>query len=429
MILRMARQRGLLLAAAAALLFSALVPAPVHADFWYPSFNRTIGLKLRGVAATTSCEGKIVSDNRTHPGYEYRSETHGKADTSDVPVNLVSVHSALVKVDAVASVMDVDPKDDAITNSLFAKFGHRDDYERSPSEKCPVRVRLTGSTTSSAGALWHVDRQAVMGGFETSFMFHITDPSRSCVSVKDRDFGLNSYKSCVVHGGDGIAFVIHGQGTNTVGLRADGLGYEGIPNSIALEMDTWYNPQRGDFLKDHVAIHSRGALPNLANEDGILGVPVPVPLGDGMIHAIKLQYMANMYNIPEAELEKLLPALTANQNSVTYIKDFGQYRRLGLLIIYVDDMANPLISLPINLNAALNLQEGVATVGFTAGTGRAYQKHDILSWYFCESETCLKSSMREEFSNLMHYHQQHGVFGGEPKGRQAEHWTYRVVDR
>ena len=158
-------------------------------------------------------------------------------------------------------------------------------------------------------------------------------------------------------------------------------------------------------------------------------VPVPVPLGDGRVHAVKYQYLANMYNIEEADLVKLLPALTANQNSVKYVKDFGQYRRLGLLIVYVDDFSTPLISLPINLNAALNLQEGLATVGFTAGTGRAYQKHDVLSWYFCESETCLKSSMKEEFSSKMHYHQQHGVFGGEPKGRQAEHWTYRVVDR
>ena len=37
-----------------------------------------------------------------------------------------------------------------------------------------------------------------------------------------------------------------------------------IANSIALEMDTWYNPQRGDFLVDHIAIHSRGGEENRA---------------------------------------------------------------------------------------------------------------------------------------------------------------------
>ena len=96
-------------------------------------------------------------------------------------------------------------------------------------------------------------------------------------------------------------------------------------------------------------------------------------------------------------------------NASRPLPDSSRCDQVQVFAGYVDDMDNPLISLPINLNAALNLQEGVATVGFTAGTGRAYQKHDILSWYFCESETCLKKSMKNEFSNLIHYHQQHGT--------------------
>lgn len=67
----------------------------------------------------------------------------------------------------------------------------------------------------------------------------------------------------MVHGGDGFALVIHGnyesqpgqnvgQGIHTLGEGGEGMGYHGIPNSLAIEFDTWYNPRTEDVFEDHV---------------------------------------------------------------------------------------------------------------------------------------------------------------------------------
>jgi hypothetical protein len=50
----------------------------------------------------------------------------------------------------------------------------------------------------------------------------------------------------------------------------------------------------------------------------------------------------------------------------------------GLLSVSLD--GRPVLSIPIDLENELGLNGGQATVGLTAGTGSAFQNHDILSW-------------------------------------------------
>ena len=72
--------------------------------------------------------------------------------------------------------------------------------------------------------------------------------------------------------------------------------------------------------------------------------------------------------------------------------DNEENRRVGTLVVWVDDIpktsndlsSKPILAIPINLSAVLDLREGTAWVGFTASTGRQFQKHDIVSWKFCE---------------------------------------------
>ncbi len=61
-------------------------------------------------------------------------------------------------------------------------------------------------------------------------------------------------QSCMVHGGDGFAFVVHldGNASSTIGQPGEGLGYAGIRNALVFEFDTWYNPDQGDHFTDHV---------------------------------------------------------------------------------------------------------------------------------------------------------------------------------
>ena len=53
---------------------------------------------------------------------------------------------------------------------------------------------------------------------------------------------IDHHKSCRVHGGDGFAFVMHGDdtGTSAIGEPGNSLGFGGINNALAIEFDTWW---------------------------------------------------------------------------------------------------------------------------------------------------------------------------------------------
>ena len=55
----------------------------------------------------------------------------------------------------------------------------------------------------------------------------------------------------------------------------------------------------------------------------------------------------------------------------------------GALSVFLDDLTNPALTIPnLDLSRLLLLDNGSAWVGFTAGTGAAWENHDILAWQF-----------------------------------------------
>jgi lectin family protein len=84
------------------------------------------------------------------------------------------------------------------------------------------RMGLTVIEPLQTGAAWLPAKQQVQGGFEAQFQWQITRISR--------------------RGTDGFAFVIHNVPLPfpgaAVGEGRNGLGYQGIPNSVAIEFDT-----------------------------------------------------------------------------------------------------------------------------------------------------------------------------------------------
>ena len=74
-------------------------------------------------------------------------------------------------------------------------------------------------------------------------------------------------------GADGFTFVIQnsdsslfgGGGSSALGSTGGGLGYAGIPNSLAVEFDTWFNPVLGDPNGNHISVHTAGTLQNTDN--------------------------------------------------------------------------------------------------------------------------------------------------------------------
>jgi hypothetical protein len=202
----------------------------------------------------------------------------------------------------------------------------------------PTGIRLTFSAPYQRGAVWLAGKQPIANGFQTTFQFRIAGIGGI---VEQSPFGLQA-------GGDGFAFVIQNYSVPVVGPFAGFLGYHGIPNSLAVEFDTWWNGEPGflDPNGNHVSVHTRGVAPNSVSESASLGQATQIPfLKDGATHVAQISYTP------------------------------------GALQVFVDDMTVPVLTIPnLNLASLLSLDNGSAWMGFTAGTGAAYEAHDILAW-------------------------------------------------
>jgi hypothetical protein len=167
-------------------------------------------------------------------------------------------------------------------------------------------------------------------------------------------------------------------------IHEDGehLGYGGISNSLAVEFDTWTNvdtQQSDDVYQDHISVHYGGS----SNRSTSLGYWRPHDIADGRVHAAKVQYL------PYVET-RYFELMTANENLIPYLKDNGEGRGIGTLAVFVDQGIvedRPLLALPVNLSLLLDLPDSLAYVGFTASTGRQWQKHEIERWEWCDSDT------------------------------------------
>jgi hypothetical protein len=199
--------------------------------------------------------------------------------------------------------------------------------------------RLMFGAPYEAGAVWRVDKQAVASGFQSTFQFQISGIGGI---VDSSPFGLQQ-------GGDGFAFVIQNYGIPVVGPPAGFLGYDGIPNSLAVEFDTWWNGEPGflDPNGNHISVHTRGTAPNSVSEAASLGQATAIPfLKDGAVHLASINYTP------------------------------------GTLSVFVDNLTTPVLTIGLNLSTLLSLDNGSAWVGFTSGTGATWENHDILSWQF-----------------------------------------------
>lgn len=193
------------------------------------------------------------------------------------------------------------------------------------------RLRLTPNAPQQTGGAWRTDKQVVGDGFETSFQFELSGGTS-----------------------DGFAFLVQNDNVDALygpGARLGfgGFGNEsgGIPNSLAIEFDTFPNAENNDPNGQHVSIQSRGLLPNSTNMLFSLGdATLPVAIRDTGVHSARIRYLP------------------------------------GQLSVYFDDSPAPVLTAPLDLGSLLSLDNGTAFVGFTAGTGDSSQNHDLLSWQF-----------------------------------------------
>jgi hypothetical protein len=149
-----------------------------------------------------------------------------------------------------------------------------------------------------------------------------------------------------LHGGsfeaDGMAFVLQPNAPTELGDFGGGLGYGRITPSIAVEFDTFDNGS-GDPGDNHVALTKNGEV-----REHLEFAQPPFDL-HGTAHRAWIVYKA-----PQRQLK-------------VFVAKHEDDSRPG----------HPLFKVRKNFG---NVLGGPAYAGFTAGTGGAFQDHDVLSW-------------------------------------------------
>ncbi len=260
-----------------------------------------------------------------------------------------------------------------------------------PVQSTHFAIQNTPPAPSQSASMWFSLPQKISNGFTSYFAFKIT-PSR------------NSFATA-----DGIAFVIQnsqnaaggsssgssacsgvGSGPNAVGAPGGCIGYGGIDNSVAVELDTFLNSwDPADHVvsnpnnDNHIAIQNCGAgLPNSPDHTGsclvnfnsgnaaqpALNNLLPVTLADGNVHEVVIVYSGPTEAVPNLLQVFIDPIFVAG----THTPAPG---------------ATPVLSGTYDISANLNLinsgsANDSAFVGFTSATGAAFEQHELMAWTF-----------------------------------------------
>jgi hypothetical protein len=207
--------------------------------------------------------------------------------------------------------------------------------------KTSNKLKLTNAKAWDGGSVWLKNRFSVKNDFKTTFQFIVKNGDNSFVD----DFSLP--------GADGIAFVIQNHSYPVLGEIGGSIGYTGITNSLAVEYDLYKNDY--DPNGNHIAVQSSGNLPNNPdhkNTSTTLGINDQI--------------------------------FTIEQDSTYFSKIEYEWnsKTLKIYIDKTDNFTTPALTINnLDLSTYLNLEDGeYVYIGFTAGTGEAFQEHYIFNW-------------------------------------------------
>jgi hypothetical protein len=197
------------------------------------------------------------------------------------------------------------------------------------------------SLSDQIGSVFYTNQVNVAQGFTTLFTMQIIPNSGSYTTA------------------DGLAFVIQNSSVNAIGDTTGQPGYEGINDSVAVEFDTFQNFQLDDPNNNHVGVQSCGTGPNSLNHGTScnkgLQPTLPLTLADGHPHEVMITYM---------------PA----PNGVG-----------GRLSVSIDKQK--ILTSNVNLSTLLSLNGNDAWVGFTGGSGEAWESGIIRNWTYASVGT------------------------------------------
>lgn len=204
------------------------------------------------------------------------------------------------------------------------------------------------SVTSSSSALLLADNrndrgsvftssQYSISGFSAAFQFRISNPSGNSDGTGQQ-------------GADGLAFVVQRAAGNSLGSSGEGLGYLGINNSIAVEVDTWLNSNRNDPDSNHFGLNLNGASTSVVTS------AESTRFDDGQKWTVWVDYNGTTLEV------------RANQTGVRPTNAVLTYGTTGS---------------PFDI--ASTIGGSTAYIGFTAATGSAFGTHELLGFAFSDT--------------------------------------------
>lgn len=211
----------------------------------------------------------------------------------------------------------------------FPSFGTADDARLQRNGKAAYtesgRLRLTPSEGGVGSAFTKSTISlANDASFSTAFSFQFTGQTGG--------------------GADGIVFVVQTV-SNNVGGGGGGIGYDGIPKSVGVEFDNWYNDTANDVSSSHVGIDLNGSVISAVQAD-----TQPDDLDDGHVRYAWVDYNG------ATDLLEVRLATTADRPTSAFL------------------------SSTVDLTTVLGATD--AFLGFTSGTGAATANHDVIDWTF-----------------------------------------------
>ena len=202
-------------------------------------------------------------------------------------------------------------------------------------------VRLTDTLAYVTGALWTGGRVKLEKGFSTDFTF--------VISHGDDNAQMDGSSP----GADGVSFVIQTAGQFQAGSDGQGVGYDDMPNCIAVEFDSYFNFAYSDPNGSHCAVQTGRdkRCKGYHTAPYLLGITSNIPelKADGKPYYARVEYVPG-------KLKVYLSRTTQLGQPVLEIDSF-----------YVDQI------IPLGPSQS-------AWIGFTSATGHSWEQHDITSW-------------------------------------------------
>jgi hypothetical protein len=164
---------------------------------------------------------------------------------------------------------------------------------------------------------------------------------------------------------NGFAFVIQAISANALGVGGQGLGYQGIPDSVAVKFDTYTNGTENG-TGGSTGLFFGGDLPTVAHQPGEVNLPLDATMGVNLESqsqkTITLSYAYNPMNPGASVLHEQI--LDADHPDMPFAYDY-------------------LVDIPALLDTPAN-GNTIGYVGLTGSTGSSdfWELQDVLGWRY-----------------------------------------------